>query len=215
MALHLAHLQPRCTAGVLGPGERFGVWVQGCPRRCPGCFNPDFLPFGTQQPHVQVIDSQDLIGRILDEHRRAPLAGVTFTGGEPLSQARPLAEVATAVQHHGLSVVVFTGYTTPQLGIQDGELRVGPGTSPDVSQLLAHTDLLVAGPFVEARKLERPDLRGSANQQVLLLTDRVEVSSEPPPVGVQVTAEGGVEVTGFPDPALRQYLSVAFDRTLN
>ena len=24
-----------------GPGFRLGVWVQGCIRNCPGCFNKD------------------------------------------------------------------------------------------------------------------------------------------------------------------------------
>src|SRR4051812_10819834 len=28
-----------------GPGRRFAVWVQGCPLRCPGCCNPEMLPF--------------------------------------------------------------------------------------------------------------------------------------------------------------------------
>ncbi|HEY8504811.1 MAG TPA: 4Fe-4S cluster-binding domain-containing protein, partial [Gemmataceae bacterium] len=28
-----------------GPGKRFAVWFQGCPLRCPGCCNPEFLPF--------------------------------------------------------------------------------------------------------------------------------------------------------------------------
>jgi anaerobic ribonucleoside-triphosphate reductase activating protein len=41
--LQLAAYLPRSRAN--GPGLRSVVWVQGCLFRCPGCFNPDFLPF--------------------------------------------------------------------------------------------------------------------------------------------------------------------------
>ena len=213
MKLHIAHLQPRCTSGVLGPGDRFGVWTQGCPRRCPGCFNPDFLAFGVH-PHVQVLDSEELVCQILDEHRRAPLDGVTFSGGEPLSQAAPLAEVATAVGHHGLTVVVFTGYTATELGIRDRGRKRADG-SPDLQRLLDQTDLLVAGPYIEAQRLERPDLRGSVNQQVLHLTDRIALPLDPPQVEVHLGDDGVVELIGFPNQGMRAQLAAQFERLLN
>ena len=28
----------------LGPGKLFGLWTQGCPRRCPGCGRPRVRP---------------------------------------------------------------------------------------------------------------------------------------------------------------------------
>ena len=214
MKIHIAKLLPRSCSGVLGPGDRFGVWANGCPRRCPGCFNPDFLAFGSQ-PHVQILDSETLICRILEEHRRAPLAGVSLSGGEPLSQAGPLAEVAAAVRHHGLNVVVFTGHTATELGIHDGCGVRGRGLSPAVQRLLDHTDLLVAGPYIEAQRLARPDLRGSGNQQVLRLTDRIDISLDPPQVEVHLGDDGVVELIGFPNLVLRTQLAAQFVRALN
>lgn len=29
------------NVAVLGPYSRFGLWVQGCRRNCPGCVSPD------------------------------------------------------------------------------------------------------------------------------------------------------------------------------
>lgn len=33
-----------------GPGKRFALWMQGCPMRCPGCCNPEFIPFKGGEP---------------------------------------------------------------------------------------------------------------------------------------------------------------------
>src|SRR4029079_1756775 len=40
-----------------GPGRRFALWFQGCPLRCPGCCNPEMLPFtgGTPPPIAEVV----------------------------------------------------------------------------------------------------------------------------------------------------------------
>ena len=42
MKVQLHNLQDGVT--VLGPGVRYGLWVQGCPRRCPGCMTPQSQP---------------------------------------------------------------------------------------------------------------------------------------------------------------------------
>ena len=41
--LRIAQIVPSTEAE--GPGRRFALWFQGCSLRCPGCCNPEMLPF--------------------------------------------------------------------------------------------------------------------------------------------------------------------------
>ena len=75
--LNLAQVVP-CTEAE-GPGRRFAVWVQGCPLRCPGCCNPEFLPFAGGTP-TRV---SELLRRVDTED----VEGVTLLGGEPFAHA--------------------------------------------------------------------------------------------------------------------------------
>ncbi len=43
LTLQVAQIVPVTEAE--GPGVRFALWFQGCPLRCPGCCNPEMLPF--------------------------------------------------------------------------------------------------------------------------------------------------------------------------
>ena len=43
LTMQVAQVVP-CTEAE-GPGKRFAIWFQGCPLRCPGCCNPEYLPF--------------------------------------------------------------------------------------------------------------------------------------------------------------------------
>jgi len=54
------------------------------------------------------IEVDVLAERVLAE---ADLEGITFLGGEPFSQAAPLALLARQIRQTGLSVMTFTGYT--------------------------------------------------------------------------------------------------------
>ncbi len=96
---------------------------------------------------------------IFAEFCRDPiLKGITFSGGEPFCQPAPLAELAGQVHARGKDVVVFTGYTYEQLAAMD---------SPAVQALLAETDLLIDGPFIEEQKNLELAFRGSENQRVI------------------------------------------------
>src|SRR5690349_9623862 len=147
-----------CTAAE-GPGRRFALWFQGCPLRCPGCCNPEMLPFtGGRQVPVG-----DIVGQVRDAAARYAVEGVTLLGGEPVAHAAEAAVLAREVQRLNLTVMVFSGYTL-------GEIHRMP--DPAVHDLLAHTDILVDGPYV--RELPETWRRwvGSSNQQVHFLTDR-------------------------------------------
>ena len=66
MRLNLARTLPRSAAN--GPGERFVLWVQGCPLACPGCWNPDTWAFEHAEGTLCVEPSGDAC----DQYHRYP-----------------------------------------------------------------------------------------------------------------------------------------------
>jgi anaerobic ribonucleoside-triphosphate reductase activating protein len=183
--LQVAQIVP-CTEAE-GPGRRFAVWFQGCPLRCPGCCNPEFLPFegGESIRLAHVLAA-------IDEAREQGIEGITLLGGEPLAHAAGAAALATAVRERGLSVMVFSGYTIEQArGMPD----------PHVDTLLAHTDILVDGPYVR----ELPDTTrrwvGSTNQRIHFFSDRYQADDpcwrEPNTLEIRVRG-AEIAVNGFP-----------------
>ncbi len=134
-----------------GDGCRFSVFVQGCHRRCPGCHNPETHSFDGGWE----IDT----GEILRRMRENPLlAGITFSGGEPFCQPRPLLELAKAVHGLGLDVWSYTGSTLEELRSAKDE---------DISALLDEIDVLVDGEYIEAQRDLTLKFRGSRNQRII------------------------------------------------
>ena len=179
MRLNLARTLTR--SAVNGPGERFVLWVQGCPLACRGCWNPDTWAFTRRD--LRSVD--ELAAIIL---ATAGIEGVTFTGGEPFVQARALTALAERVRAAGLSVFVFTGYDVDEL------------TRPEHLALLAVTDVLVAGRYIESQRAFSLAWRGSANQRVHFLSDRYGPAEmqEVAEVEFHLGADGTLTVTGFP-----------------
>ncbi len=134
-----------------GPGLRFAVFVQGCSRRCPGCHNPDALPFTggramTAAEILQQIDANPL------------LTGVTFSGGEPFAQAAALLALAKGIADRKLELAIYTGYTFEELlALPD----------PSVLALLRLCQVLIDGPFIQAKRNLDIKFKGSANQRIL------------------------------------------------
>ena len=166
-----------------GPGVRAVLWVQGCSRRCSGCFNPGFQP----KSGGHSVSIREVITWI---EAADGIEGITFSGGEPFDQAQALARVARQVQTMGFGVLVFSGYTYH-------ELRQGRGDG--FHALLAATDLLVAGPFEQGRPLAH-QLMSSANQELVYITNRYRnyQFKHSRQAEFRITADGTVRTTGFP-----------------
>jgi anaerobic ribonucleoside-triphosphate reductase activating protein len=140
----------------LGPGQRFAVWLQGCPFSCPGCLAPEFLPL----EGGYLMDASVLAAQINATHG---IEGVTISGGEPLLQVDGLAEMLAQLSA-GLSVIVFTGYDSAELA------RLGKHRS-SLRDVLGRIDVLIDGRYQHADN-DSLGLRGSRNQTVHFLTLR-------------------------------------------
>lgn len=134
-----------------GKGIRYTVFTQGCPHHCPGCHNPQTWPFEGGETHTP--------REIFEDFRKNPLLkGITFSGGEPFCQPEPLTELAELVHSVGKDVTVYTGYVYEQLVEKH---------DPAIDALLAETDVLIDGPFIEAQKNLELLFRGSENQRLI------------------------------------------------
>jgi anaerobic ribonucleoside-triphosphate reductase activating protein len=183
--MRIAQIVP--TTAAEGPGRRFALWFQGCPLRCPGCCNPEFLPFagGTERTVADVL---------AEIRHTSDIEGLTLLGGEPLAHAVPAAELAAGVQAAGLSVMVFTGYTLE-------EARTLP--EPAVAAVLAHTDILVDGRYDRTQPDTTRRWIGSLNQRIHFLTPRYRADDpcwqQKNTLEIRLDARG-LTVNGFPAP---------------
>ncbi len=137
-----------------GPGCRAVLWVQGCPKRCSGCWNPAFL--ATHQGTDWTI--AEATNKLTQSNA---IEGVTLLGGEPFAQAKSLASLCAQLRDRNLGIMAYSGWTLEELQ------HLG---SPQ-TDLLAHCDLLVDGAFMADQAA--PLLwRGSRNQRLHFLTER-------------------------------------------
>ena len=136
-----------------GPGIRFAVFVQGCPHHCEGCHNPESHdPAGGVPSSVGELWSKIDSAKFLD--------GVTFSGGEPFTQAAALAELGRLAHNKGMSVMTYTGWTYETI-VEMAK------TDSAIHDLLSVTDILVDGPFVLKERDLTLRFRGSRNQRAL------------------------------------------------
>ena len=141
-----------------GPGVRVSLFVSGCTHRCPGCFNEVAWDFEYGEPFTQ-----ETVEVILEMLKPDYIQGLTLLGGEPFEPQNQPAVVELLRQvrekYPRKSVWAFSGYLF--------EKDILSGRLGDTSEYLSYLDVLVDGPFVEAKKNLSLRFRGSENQRLI------------------------------------------------
>lgn len=140
-----------------GPGVRVSLFVSGCTHHCPGCFNQVAWDFDYGAPFTE-----ETIQTILSMLRPDYIRGLTLLGGEPFEpQNQPaIVELLRRIKAElpAKSIWAFSGYLYED--IVSGKLG-------DTQEYLRYLDVLVDGPFVQAKKNLSLRFRGSENQRLI------------------------------------------------
>lgn len=141
-----------------GPGVRVSLFVSGCTHHCPGCFNQVAWDFDYGQPFTQ-----ETIDKILNMLRPSFIRGLTLLGGEPFEPQNQagVVELLRQVKRElpEKTVWAYSGYLFDR-DILSGRLG-------DTREYLSYVDVLVDGPFIEAKKNLSLRFRGSENQRMI------------------------------------------------
>jgi anaerobic ribonucleoside-triphosphate reductase activating protein len=181
--LNIAEISP--SASTLGPGNRFIIWVQGCPFNCKDCVSPNWIPL----KQASLISIQKVANWIIDS---SDLEGVTISGGEPFLQSSSLNTLIDLVKEKRpeLSWIVFTGFKLKQL------------IWPEAEDFLKRIDVLISGLYIDKLNDGR-GLRGSSNQEVHYLSEKYKdekwyFEERKRDLEFQVD-DSGVRMVGIPD----------------
>lgn len=142
-----------------GEGVRTTLFVSGCRRRCPFCFNEEAWSFTAGKPF-----DEETQAAILESLAPSYIDGLSVLGGEPMEPENqrglaPFLEVVKA-RYPEKSIWCYTGDTYE-------ELTCGSKHTEDTDRVLSCIDILVDGPFVQELKDITLRFRGSSNQRII------------------------------------------------
>ena len=146
-----------------GEGVRTTLFVSGCTRGCPGCFNSGAWSFEAGKPFTREVED-----KIIESMAPDYVDGLTLLGGEPMepqNQEGLVAFVERVRERYprggGKTIWCFTGDTLDEL------MPGGRHRTEVTDQLLDCIDILVDGPWVQ--ELYNISLRfhGSSNQRII------------------------------------------------
>ena len=148
--LRISHMEENTE--LLGPYNRFVLWVHGCCFDCEGC-----LARNTRYGAFEEVSVDSLCTRIV----KSGCEGITVSGGEPFLQAAALAELMEAVrEYRDIGVIVYSGFTLEEIRQHS-----------DFLPLLSQIDILIDGRYQKELDDGRAYV-GSSNQKIHYLTQR-------------------------------------------
>ena len=147
-----------------GEGVRTSLFVSGCRRGCPFCFNESAWSFTAGDPFTPEVED-----KIIASLDKPFMDGLTVLGGEPMEPENQAGLVgflervrATYPRESGKTIWCYTG------DVLEEELLLGGRHHTEVTdRILACLDVLVDGPFVQDLHDITLRFRGSSNQRII------------------------------------------------
>lgn len=144
-----------------GNGIRVSLFVSGCTHRCKGCFNPETWDFSHGQPFTPRTEEM-----LLQALQPSYINGLTLLGGDPMEPFNQRALIPFLIQvreqYPQKDIWCYTG------AIFGRDLSPGGSYYCEVTDAFLNTlDVLVDGPFIEAKKDLSLRFRGSSNQRII------------------------------------------------
>lgn len=144
-----------------GEGVRVSLFVSGCRHNCPGCFNKEAQDFNYGQAWTA-----DKVSEILQALEPNYIAGLTLLGGEPL-------EPENRELLCQLCILTKMNFPSKTIWCYTGDIWENVKNYPIIKQL----DVLVDGPFIEAKKDLSLRFRGSSNQRIIDVQKSLQTNS--------------------------------------
>ncbi|MEG2348484.1 MAG: pyruvate formate-lyase-activating protein [Clostridia bacterium] len=161
-----------------GPGIRYVVFMQGCELRCSFCHNVDTW----EKDAGKEISSDELVKKILQAKEYIKTGGVTFTGGEPLLQAKFLNEVCIKLKKNNINVVIDTA------GNFDTDDK-------DINDLLENVDLVLFD-IKHIDTNEHKKLVGVTNEKILKMAKYIS-NIKKVPMWIRIVYIPGITDIGY------------------
>ena len=143
-----------------GPGLRLVVFLQGCPFKCLYCANPDTISFDggtpteTEEIVRMAVNQKPFFGR---------KGGVTFSGGEPTSQAQDLIPLVDKLHEEGIHICIDTN---------------GGVWNSHVEELMSKVDLVLLD-VKQMNPARHESLTGRSNARTLETAKWLEGNNKP------------------------------------
>jgi anaerobic ribonucleoside-triphosphate reductase activating protein len=147
-----------------GEGVRVSLFVSGCTHHCKGCFNEAAWDFAYGEPFTKKTENEILAALEPDF-----IDGLTLLGGEPMEPENqralmPLLRRFREKFGDAKTLWIYTGC------VLETDLKAESRWRTEVTdEMLSLTDVLVDGPFLEAKKDISLQFRGSSNQRIIHL----------------------------------------------
>lgn len=138
-----------------GEGFRTSLYVSGCDICCVDCHNKELwdINAGTKMSVEEVFE------KIIND-----MTNITFIGGEPMMQAKSLANLAKKIKSEtDKTIWIYSGHSFEEILEEDSYFN-----------LLKYCDILVDGSFDKAHFKNNLKFKGSTNQRIIDIIKSLE-----------------------------------------